>query len=732
METEIRLGSHNLSQIQELPEPTTFGYGFNYAVWSANTTVTLANVPWNNDYRDVVKFDNQVGLDNYLDHSAGPVTVTTGVTYAAVGRPIRLPIPFEAANTYNYLRAYNPAQPSASGQDRGRAYYYFVIGVNYIAPDVTELILQLDVFQSFVYGAGFGNIYLERGHMGIANQESFRNFGRDYLTVPEGFDLGNEYMVSLMYNMSVGSARFEISGGLQDYAIMVISSTSLDADAGTVDAPKLTSAKGSRMENLPNGAEIYLFNSLDHFKLFMEAMQDKPWVTQGIISIQAVPRLQRYDVQLESQFIAGDIPVDRVIGGVLKQKKTPVVLNWRTQVDLGRYARLTKFVTYPYTVVEMTSNTGTPLVLKPECWQDDHMDVVEVPHFAPPNARLGFYPYRYNTVPGMAVQEDVNGVIHDGGEHYAMMTGIMNFPTFSVVNNGYMMFMASNTNSIAYQHANADWSQQRAIAGAQADYSNSSVGIQNQGNQTSIGVTAAGQSTNIANEAQTNHMMINGAFGVAGGIARGAAMGPMGALTGGASGALNWAQSGLNNAVDMNARNQQLGVSNTAALSSLTSNQQSAGLVRDTNWDLAQFSANGDYANAIAGINAKVQDAKLTQPTTAGQVGGDAFNLATYRWGVDLKVKTLQPQVMAAIGEFWLRYGYAVNRFTRMPASLMVMDKFTYWKCKEVYVTHAECPETFKQTLRGIFEKGVTVWKNPTDIGNVDTATNAPLAGVVL
>jgi len=308
----------------------------------------------------------------------------------------------------------------------------------------------------------------------------------------------------------------------------------------------------------------------------------------------------------------------------------------------------------------------------------------------------------------------------------------MNFPSFSVVNNGYMMFMAGNANSIAYQHSSADWSQTRALAGADADYSNTSVGLQNQTNQTSIGMTAAGQNTNIANEAQAAHTMINGVGGVAGGIARGAAMGPMGALTGGASGAMNWAQAGLNTAVDMNARNQQLGVSNTAAMSSLLSNQQTGGIVRDTNYDLAQFSARGDYANAIAGINAKVQDAKMTQPTTAGQVGGDAFNLATYRWGVDIKVKTLQPQVMAAIGEFWLRYGYAVNRFTTMPPGLLAMDKFTYWKCRELYIVQANCPETFKQTLRGIFEKGVTVWSNPNDIGTVDTATNVPLSGMVI
>jgi hypothetical protein len=503
----------------------------------------------------------------------------------------------------------------------------------------------------------------------------------------------------------------------------------LDEDPGTVDAPKLTSAKGSAMENLPNGAEIYVFNEITHFKAFMEAMRDKPWVTQGIMSIQAVPRLTRYGVQTVSKMIDG-VPVDEIQSGVLKNIKTPVALNWRGDVDLGRYYRLSKFATFPYMVIEMTSYTGTPLVLKPECWQDDHLDIVEVPHFAPPNARLGFYPYRYNTVDDAPHYEDENGVVNDGGEFLNMMTGIMNFPTFSVVNNGYMMFMASNANNIAYQHSSADWSQERAHAGAMAGYNNASAAMANQQNQAGVGMTAAGQSTNLANETQAAHTMVNGIAGVVGGAARGLAMGPAGAAGGALGGALNFAQSGVNTAIDMHGRNQQLGINNSAVMASLQSNQNTGAFIRDTNYGLAEYAAQGDYANAIAGVNAKVQDAKMTQPTTAGQVGGDAFNLAAYRWGVDIKIKMLQPAVMNAIGEFWLRYGYAVNRFTKMPASLMVMDRFTYWKCKEVYIVSANCPETYKQTLRGIFEKGVTVWKNPADIGTIDTAKNNPLSGV--
>ncbi|WP_343100010.1 hypothetical protein, partial [Clostridioides difficile] len=51
--------------------------------------------------------------------------------------------------------------------------------------------------------------------------------------------------------------------------------------------------------------------------------------------------------------------------------------------------------------------------------------------------------------------------------------------------------------------------------------------------------------------------------------------------------------------------------------------------MRDSNKTYADYAAKGDYANTIGAINARVQDSKLTQPTVSGQVGGEAFLLAT-------------------------------------------------------------------------------------------------------
>jgi hypothetical protein len=725
-----------LNEIQVLPPGiSNAGHEFSYATWNAGTRLTLANVPWNSDYRDIVHFDNQAGLDNYLDTAAGPILTTGNMTYRPMGFPVRLDIPFERANRFNYLRATNPAQPLTSpGGDTGRTYYYFVAGVNYVAPNTTELILQLDVWQSFIYGGvRFGNCYIEQGHVGVANENGFANFGRDYLTQPEGLDVGGEYMITDQWTRSIGSAR--TSQSQFGYSVMVTTTVSLESDPGDVNGPKLTTAKGSSLENLPNGAETWIFGGPESLKAFLAAMSDKPWVTQGIVAIQAIPHISVYGLAdgLVPVTIAGVTVYKAPDGKRLNNVLTPLKTAWRSQVTLpDRYRNLLKFKTYPYMVLEMTSYTGTPLLLKPESWMDQDANVLEIPHIAPPGARVMFTPYKYNAAPGTQATTDTYGVVNDGGEFLDMATGITNFPQFSTVNNSYAGYMASNMNGIAYQHSSADWAQTRALAGNENSARQATSGIAQSQSTTAQGISAATQATNLANEAQGAHVMLNGMGSMVTGAARGAMAGPAGAAGGALMGAAGGVMNGLNAAVDMNQRNQQLGISNTLAAGVNQAQTDTAGFIRDSNKQYGDWAANGDYQNSIAGINAKVQDAKMIQPTTSGQVGGDAFLLTAYKWGYDVKVKMLQPAVMASIGEYWLRYGYKVNRFGRLPESFMVCEKFTYWKLKETYITASNCPETFKQTLRGIFEKGVTVWKNPSDIGNIDIADNAPLAGVTL
>lgn len=704
--------------IDDLPSGVSqAGLQFDYSVWTPGTTVSICNVPWTNDYRDIVRFSNRAAINSYVDSRTQATHVFRNTQYIRQNTAIRLPIPFAAADFSNYIRVSNPAQPVSFKASNGKHYtdlptdyYYFITGMRHVAPNTTEFMVQLDVWSTYFDRILPGRGYLERGHAGIANSHEFDNYGRDYLTVAEGLDIGSEYVVNGAYREIVGK------GQGNNYNVIIWSTTALEIDAGSVDSPVLIAAAGSNFHDLPNGMSAYWFRNAQAYIDWAYTMRDKPWVMQGITSVVAVPQMNRYGVTNLSNR-------DRIDVTHTPRERTAVLAdNWRTWARAQlppKYRKLSKFLTSPYCVLEMTSYTGTPLILKPENWQSPDFLVREIPYFSQPGPRILFSPYRYNAGTAPVVKEGER-IISDGGEGLDMTTGIYNFPTFSVVNNSYMNYLASNANSINYQFQASDWSQQKALTGAANSYNQSSASMANMQAQSNIGINQATQTNALTNNSNAQRVGMNAGKSVAEGL--------MGAnpasIIGGIS---NAATMGMSYGIDVSQNNQQLAINNNAAMASTRSNMDTAGYMRDTNKEYADYAAKGDYANAIAGINAKLQDAKLMQPSVVGQVGGEAFNLAAMYWGYEIKVKMVNPGVMRAIGDFWLRYGYSVNRFMTPPNDFQTMSKFTYWKFQEFYLNVGNMPETFKQTIRGIFEKGVTVWRDPADIATISIEDNEPI-----
>ena len=190
---------------------------FDYSVWTPGTTVTLCNVTWDAAYRDIVTFPNPAAILAHLAKSAGPTVEIHNMTYAAYGQPVHIPVSFNKANKYNYLIVTNPIHPTAP--DEQRHYFYFITDVEYVAPSTTRLNVQLDVWTTYQHTVNFGNAFLERGHLPMANRNEFTNFGRDHLIEPEGLDIGSEYVIRKTQTWSLIDAT--ISDTTPDYNIAI-------------------------------------------------------------------------------------------------------------------------------------------------------------------------------------------------------------------------------------------------------------------------------------------------------------------------------------------------------------------------------------------------------------------------------------------------------------------------------------------------------------------------------
>lgn len=717
-----------MNQISDPPNRYGFGLDFDYAVWTAESNITLTNVPWNNDYRDVVSFENTAALNAYIDRSPTQNVGISRATYAKANEPILLDVPFNVANTFNYVRVHNPAQP-INGGDTAKYFYYFIVDVQYIAPNTTQIVVQLDIFQTFIRQVEFGRCFIERGHIGIANEANFRNYGRDYLTVPEGLDTGETYTPIVGW----GDTQL-ILPAVGNYSILVASSIKLEGDPGTLAAPNLNSAEGGVFQGMPSGASYYIFLTATDFTTFMRTYSNKPWVTQGIMSITVIPRITRY-------YGMGDLGAKLPIGAykapsaaASKGKIVPSNgLDWRDHPEIRKYVpprlrHLKKIWTSPYMFLEMTTFTGQSSIIKPEFLNSDDIVIKEEVALLPPNQRLSWYPDGYNSNI-KANTNPASDTVGTGADHAVSIAGL---PSLAIVNNGAILAMANTARGTAFGYQSADWSQQKALRGNEVSYDQASSAIQANTDLTENSLSQARASLGIGNQASSQQAAASSVGSAVTGAGMGAFAGPAGAVIGGIGGLAGGIAGNVGALIQANANNQQYAAQALGARGAAGITGAQGGYLRDTNKSLSDYAARGDYENTIAGLNAQTADRQLTPPSVAGQVGGELLGMLNFRFGYFLRVLMPDQAHLQAIGEIWLRYGYSVNRFGRIPNNLMVMDKFTYWKLKETYIRAARLPENIKQGIRGLLEKGVTVWGDPDDIGMIDTADNRPLPGITL
>lgn len=690
---------------------------FNYQLWTEDTTVTLCNVPWDMSYRDIVKFANDAERDAYFNglKNSLPFQLTTKVILK-YGDPVMIPKPFNSANGYNYLHVHQPLFPVPGEEPGARTdYFYFITSMDYIAPNTTRLNVQLDVWTTYGNSVEFGNCYLERGHYAMQQLPA----PSDYLSspisnpvavLPEGLEIGNDYeIVNIKHDswMTSGNPLYVIISSTADLTLQ---------NWGDINDPELATAKGSIINDVPSGSEVYAIDA-SHFESFMNAISQFPWVSQciQIITVGSARFLQFGD----SITIRG-IPARKLSASSYGGNTVNYAINVDSWYIPDRYKNLTKFYTYPYSAIELTDNSGQAIVYKPDAMQlsSDGYAFFTMGLDTPPFSEYVMFPIRYNgresggdtsfTAYKMSGQSQVINM--ECGEFMDAALVFSNFPRFSVVNDSYALTIASSARSRAYAYSNAGWSRDKAMMANQLGYDQSSATLQNALMNSGAGI----QANTAQNDVRNMTALAGGLQSAANSLASGNVV----------SSALGIANAAASTTIQYTANNRSTEISNMLASQTATNNYNTGKYVADTNLSYGNFAAQGDYQQAIAAINAQVQDAEVIAPSISGNAGGDAFMIAKGYFGVTLKIKRIKDAFLRTVGEYWLRYGYAYNGFVNVPVSLMCCKNFTYWKMTQCYIFSSSVPEEYRQTIRGIFEKGVTVWADPAKMGRIDVADN--------
>lgn len=139
--------------------------------------------------------------------------------------------------------------------------------------------------------------------------------------------------------------------------------------------------------------------------------------------------------------------------------------------------------------------------------------------------------------------------------------------------------------------------------------------------------------------------------------------------------------------------------------------------------DTSVMNAKNVLTNTRSNVSAAWRDLLNHAAQPVGAYGGDNFGQATGLDTMTVKIVTEDNGAIAAAGDYMLRYGIASNKLYNSPA-LTPCRHFTYWRSADIWATCPLAQNEQLQTIRDIFNNGVTIWTQPEEVGGDFTHDN--------
>lgn len=121
-------------------------------------SVYIGVVPFDNSYRHTMMFASRTAQAQFMRSCCNQAFDKNTYSYVRMNNSIRVDFNAERLYNYNYVMYQN----SNYGQ---KWFYAFIVGVNYINENVTELVLELDVIQTYWFDLTLTQCMVEREHV---------------------------------------------------------------------------------------------------------------------------------------------------------------------------------------------------------------------------------------------------------------------------------------------------------------------------------------------------------------------------------------------------------------------------------------------------------------------------------------------------------------------------------------------------------------------------------------
>ena len=332
-------------------------------------SVYIGVVPFDNSYRHTMTFASRTAQAEFIRSCCNQALDKHTYSYVRMNNSIRVEQNAERLYNYNYVMYQN----SNYGQ---KWFYAFIVGVNYINEDVTELVLELDVMQTYWFDLTLTQCMVEREHVNDDTPGAHINPEPDisFSAIPQDrYSNGNLTQGSVVLmttaipldNQNVVSyyldgqelAPLDMPGGYYThiYSGATILAFDLDEQA-TVIPPDM---------NLRD----YIDAATDDLTVFLNGL-NAAGAGDAVTAVFIFPR--KY-LPPKDQIFIGKPADKKAVSCLVRRGENPVALNHvidkPTMVD-GYTPRNKKLLTFPYCYCQFDDNNGNVTQYRYEFWEE--------------------------------------------------------------------------------------------------------------------------------------------------------------------------------------------------------------------------------------------------------------------------------------------------------------------------------------------------------------------------
>lgn len=359
--------------------------------FTPNGIIYIGNVPFDNSYRHTMTFASREAQAAYFASVCTQALARTDYTYIRMNNSIRVPFNAERLYTYDYVMYKN-----ANYGDKW--FYAFIVAVNYVNENMTELVLELDVMQTWYFDYTLTQGFVEREHVNDDTPGNHLNaepaMDLEYIYadyIPEYFTA--KYAVFLVTAMPVYKDVTPLpilpdgSWGLPVSTLM--------ATVGS----KAVSGGFYQGQFSSCGYVFYDLNNVDSIKTMYRDMQayNNAGAGDAIVDAFTVPwQAFAADDIIPLSWDTGEYDVRYTLKNNAKPMYYSILGTKPTNLN-GYTPRNKKLLTYPYCYMEIGDYTG-----RTEDWRyeffDDERPELEIKMFGNSDSIGYITPKNYNNV----------------------------------------------------------------------------------------------------------------------------------------------------------------------------------------------------------------------------------------------------------------------------------------------------------------------------------------------